>query len=597
MKKILMSAFFSALLLCILFCTAYAYEHAYVYKSVDLPQTESQDIPYSELERYCARFADDKTPIPLCNHFDGKMWAVVHETDKERPIEVFLAEEDNFTDYNPYAENSYHFYVAKPLYYRGVMVGNDKGELLPESNITRAEATAMIMRFIGMANKYNDTAEGYFTDVPADSWYHDTVYSALSCNIVYGDSQNTFSPERLVTREELTAMVARAAVYAGLRNPSDIESYTQIQTPYAEGYDWRDKNEISPWAVASYDTIYQCLNGEIVDLEPVTLENGEVEIPIARYLNPKDQATRYDLADLLRSVLDYYLVLPSEEAIEFGFASYDDTEANMPVIDGSTSTYPFTQAVYGNLFYGGYNHKDMPQKHSKSHVSYQRLINREVDMIFASVYPASDILAMAEEKGVEIELIPIAYDAMIFFTNIDNPAKGLTSEQITDIYVNNAYSNWKDLGGADSRLIPYCRNNDSGSHAQMEKHFLKGKEIHKDIQEETTSVSMSNVLTDVMAAKSDDPLSYGLGYSIYYYYHNMDMFYGTHSTLKLLEIDGVAPTDETIADGSYPLSNNTYIAILKDTPEDAPARKMAEFMLTPKGQDCVEQAGFGKLIK
>ena len=57
------------------------------------------------------------------------------------------------------------------------------------------------------------------------------------------------------------------------------------------------------------------------------------------------------------------------------------------------------------------------------------------------------------------------------------------------------------------------------------------------------------------------------------------------------------PTDETIADGSYPLSNNTYVVLRKDTPADDPARKMAEFMLTEAGQQCVENAGFGRLKK
>lgn len=92
-------------------------------------------------------------------------------------------------------------------------------------------------------------------------------------------------------------------------------------------------------------------------------------------------------------------------------------------------------------------------------------------------------------------------------------------------------------------------------------------------------------------------MGYGLGYSIYYYFNNMDLFYDTKTVLKLLEIDGIMPTDETIADGSYPLSNNTYIVLRKDTPEDSPARKMAEFMLTEAGQECVSEAGFGKLIK
>ena len=217
-------------------------------------------------------------------------------------------------------------------------------------------------------------------------------------------------------------------------------------------------------------------------------------------------------------------------------------------------------------------------------------------MIFASVYPASDILEMAKEKGVELELIPIAYDAMIFFTNSKNCAENLTKSQITDIYVNNKYSNWKDLGGEDALLYAYCRNNDSGSHAQMERHFLNGGEIHPEVQKET-SMTMSNILTDVMAVEQREPFGYGLGYSIYYYYQNMDLFYDTKTQLKLLAVDGVMPTDETIADGSYPLSNNSYIAIRKESPIDSPERKMAEFMLSEAGQECVENAGYGRLIR
>ena len=216
-------------------------------------------------------------------------------------------------------------------------------------------------------------------------------------------------------------------------------------------------------------------------------------------------------------------------------------------------------------------------------------------MIFASVYPASDVLELAKENGVEIELVPIAYDAMVFFTNIENSAENLTSEQITNIYVDNKYTNWNEIGGPDALLYPYCRNNDSGSHAQMERHFLNGKEINEKIRNETTSVSMSNVLTDVQGAITTDPAGYALGYSIYYYFNNMDMFYDTSKTLKLLAIDGVYPTDETIADGTYPLSNNTYIAYIKGSKGEERAKKMADFMLTDAGQMCVKYAGFGTL--
>lgn len=62
-----------------------------------------------------------------------------------------------------------------------------------------------------------------------------------------------------------------------------------------------------------------------------------------------------------------------------------------------------------------------------------------------------------------------------------------TSEQISNIYVNDAYDNWAEVGGSDALLYPYCRNNDSGSHAQMEKHFLNGNEIHSEVQKETST--------------------------------------------------------------------------------------------------------------
>ena len=249
------------------------------------------------------------------------------------------------------------------------------------------------------------------------------------------------------------------------------------------------------------------------------------------------------------------------------------------------------------MFFNGYNHKDKPLKHSKSHATYEKLIDGKIDMMIASVYPAEDILALAKEKNVELELIPIAYDAMVFFTNAQNSSSNLTMQQITDIYVDNKYTNWNEIGGEDALLYPYARNYDSGSHAQMERHFLKGKDINDKIRQETTSISMANVLTDVMGAMTENPKGYGLGYSIYYYFNNMDLFYDTKTNLKLLSVDGVLPSDETIANGTYPLSNNTYIVLRKDEPKDSPARKMAEFMLTEAGQQCVADAGFGPLIK
>lgn len=510
-----------------------------------------------------ARYKESKQAIPLSKYYDGYVFATLPQEKADLEIEYFIPSDYEFADYDP---ANYEFSVMETLAKMGVILGNEKGEAKPFDNVTRAEATAMIMRLLGL-DTYADY-EVSFEDVSRDDWYYNVVANANKCGLVLGDSEKTFAPNRDVTREEIVVMIARAMEMGKLpANKTGI---------YTAG----DVDLISDWAVNSY----KALGGYVISDSDVT----DPENP-KRVLKPQKFASRFDIAYMLDNVIRYCQLYPSQAAMEFGF------DEKMPVIDGSTSTYPFTQAVYTSLFSNGFLHPDMPVAHSKSHASYERLINGEVDMLFASVYPASDILELAEEKGVELELIPIAYDAMIFFTNMENPINGLTKEQISNIYVNNAYENWSELGGEDALLYPYCRNNDSGSHAQMEKHFLNGNEINAKIREETTSMTMSNVLTDVMSSKTENPKGYGLGYSIYYYFNNMDMFYDTKSQLKLLEIDGVAPNDQTIAEGTYPLSNNTYVVIRKDTPKDAPARKMAEFMLTAKGQDCVESAGFGRL--
>ena len=521
-----------------------------------------EEIEEKDSWRTVARFKDSGQSITLSMYYNNYVYATVPIKDKDREIEAFIPDKIKFTDYDA---AQYEFFVMEQLSRTGVILGNEKGEAKPFANVTRAEACAMVMRTLGLNSEVN--YELKFKDVLKSDWFYGVVSAANKAGIVVGDSPEIFSPNREVTREEITVMVTRAIQYADLScGKRTVENI-------------KDLDMVSDWAKEAYDLIGSNYASDYDDTDP--------ENPV-RVILPQKAATRYDVAYTIYNAARSCQLYPSEVAYKFGF------DKEMPQIDGSTSTYPFTQAVYTQLFANGYTHKMYPEKHSKSHASYQRLINGEVDMLFASVYPASDILALAKEKGVELELIPIAYDAMIFFTNAENPASGLTKEQITNIYVNDAYENWSEVGGPDALMYPYCRNNDSGSHAQMEKHFLNGNEIHPEVQKET-SMTMSNVLTDVMKAKTDNPLGYGLGYSIYYYYHNMDMFYNTSTELKFLAIDGVKPTDETIADGSYPLSNNTFVVLRKDTPPDSPARKMAEFMLTDEGQTCVELAGYGKL--
>ncbi len=154
-----------------------------------------------------------------------------------------------------------------------------------------------------------------------------------------------------------------------------------------------DAGEIPDWALASYlafdkqglGIFTQRSTGET---DPVYGEPGVEEL--AEWDRPATRGEAITFLDDARTRLPWY---PTQTAIDWGF---DET---MPVVDGSTSTYPYTRAVYGALFWNYDNHPQFPESHSKSHESYERLINGEVDALFAATLPSEELKAQAEAAG------------------------------------------------------------------------------------------------------------------------------------------------------------------------------------------------------
>ena len=85
-----------------------------------------------------------------------------------------------------------------------------------------------------------------------------------------------------------------------------------------------------------------------------------------------------------------------------------------------------------------------------------------------------------------------------------------------------------------------------------------------------------------------------IGYS--YYYYATTMFQTIDSevagNIKLLGIDGVKPNNQTIQDGSYPYNTAYYIVINKADDENSAARKLANEMLSKRGQKVAQEAGY-----
>lgn len=123
----------------------------------------------------------------------------------------------------------------------------------------------------------------------------------------------------------------------------------------------------------------------------------------------------------------------------------------------------------------------------------------------------------------------------------------------------------------------------------MEKFILDGNAINEYIRRERTSYVMSSILTDVEKFNNENSDKYAMGYSLFYYYiKNSNMVF---LNLKLLSVDGIEPTEKSIANGSYPYTTN-YYAVIRD--EDNPTvEAFAKLMQGEFGQEIIRRSGMG----
>ena len=253
---------------------------------------------------------------------------------------------------------------------------------------------------------------------------------------------------------------------------------------------------------------------------------------------------------------------------------------NYPKIDGSTVTLPLAEAFKAN--FTGTDIKDVDVSHSKTHNAYVNLINGDTDLILVTA-PSEDEKKLAEEKGIELEIVPIVKDAFIFFVNTDNPVENLTLEQIQNIYTGNI-KNWKDVGGENEKILAYQRPQNSGSQSGMLELVMKGKKMMSPVTE-TISQTMEDII-DVISDYNNGKNA--IGYS--YYYYATQMY--TNDKMKMLAVDGIDPTYDNIKTGLYGLQTQYYAVIRKSEGQNSDARKLLNAMKSERGQDVAKEAGY-----
>ena len=272
---------------------------------------------------------------------------------------------------------------------------------------------------------------------------------------------------------------------------------------------------------------------------------------------------------------NHQIDVPKKASLQLSLDEY-------PRMDGSTANLPMMAEIMSRVCDITLEDAEELTSCTKTSNAWSNIANGNADILL--VYEAAeDTKAYLDTVGTELEITPLGRDALVFINNEQNPVENLTQQQLIDIYTGNV-TNWNEVGGEDLEIIPYQRVATSGSQSLFMKLLMKDI-VPMDAPMELRPAEMG-MLIDELARYNNE--GNALGYSVFYYASYMYQQPG----LKMIAVDGVQPSDETIADGSYPLLNEYYLVIRADEPEDSPARQLRNWILTDEGRAAIIEAGY-----
>lgn len=302
---------------------------------------------------------------------------------------------------------------------------------------------------------------------------------------------------------------------------------------------------------------------------------------------------------LIAILLGFSLCFVGCEKAENGQSSENiDSKSNMtqaalftledyPIMDGSTANLPMMAQIMSDTCGISLEEAQAYTSCNKTPRAWELLVEGEVDILL--VYEAAEeTKEKLEKSGVELEITPVGRDALVFINNSDNKIDDLSIKQLVDIYTGKI-TNWKEVGGEDTEIVPFQRPATSGSQSLFMKLLMKETKP-MDAPTELTPMAMGDLIDSIAVY---DNSANALGFSVFYYASYMY----TKPNLRLMKVNGVEPSNESIEKGKYPLINEYYLVIRKDEPEDSPTRRLYNWILSGAGREAIIKSGYVPMPK
>ena len=177
----------------------------------------------------------------------------------------------------------------------------------------------------------------------------------------------------------------------------------------------------------------------------------------------------------------------------------------------------------------------------------------------------------AEEKEAGLSGTVLAYDGIAIIVNPENPVADLSVETVAKIYTGEI-TNWSEIGGSDAEIVLIGREAGSGTRDGFES-ITDTKDACKYRQELT---STGDVITTV--AQNPGAIGYASVASV-------------KDTVKSVTVNGIAPSEETIKDGSYVVQRPFVLVTKSDSPLSDAAFKFFTYITSADACDIISAAG------
>ena len=261
------------------------------------------------------------------------------------------------------------------------------------------------------------------------------------------------------------------------------------------------------------------------------------------------------------------------------------TPEEFPGVDGSTACIPLMAQIMADTTGADLTEAQNAISVSTTAYAWENMGVYDSDLAqLLIVYEAPDYVKdEIAQAGTQLEQKAIGRDALVFIVNEDNPVQSLTQDQLREIYAGHI-TNWKDVGGDDTPIVAFQRGEDSGSQTLFQNLLIGDGEL-MEAPTELAPASMGG-LVDSIASYNNS--ANAIGFSVYYY---IDQMY-SQPGLRLLAVEDVTPSNDTIASQEYPLCNDFYAVIRASAAADSPERQVYDWLSTEDGVRCIEKAGY-----